>query len=173
MHRAVPCINSRPSGACCCDLAAATTVLYRSARARGRAAAVLYRRAWGNAAAPWLLLLPRSAEARARCRGVALRAAPNLAPNPGGLKRPVGRLSYNRNRRPCNCTARAIIFWALFGPVWPRRAPRGSRAPANCMSTQGRGSKSKQGPVFLSPAPLRPWQGPGRFRKQAATKAQF
>ena len=68
------------------------------------------------------------------------------------------------------CPAR-FSFWALFGPFWPRRAPRGARPPANCMSTQGRGSK--QGPVFLSPAPLRPWQGPGRFRKPADAKALF
>ena len=29
----------------------------------------------------------------------------------------------------------------------------------------------QQGPVFSSPAPFRPWQGPSRFRNRAAVKA--
>jgi hypothetical protein len=108
----------------------------------------------GTAGAP--CLLPSTVAARAQqasrrfCRAPSPGAAAARAQQPGANER--------------------FGFWALFGPVWPRRAPRGSRAPSSCTSTQGRGSK--QGPVLLSPAPLRPWQGPGRFRKRAETNTK-
>jgi len=97
----------------------------------------------GTAGAP--CLLPSTVAARAQqasrrfCRAPSPGAAAARAQQPGANER--------------------FGFWALFGPVWPRRAPRGSRAPTNCMSTQGRGSK--QGPGFFKPrspsAMARPW----------------
>ena len=152
------------------DTTGAPALPHNSAGAR----AFIERRASQRAAARWRALLQSVVEARAQQARLAFCRAPW---QPGHSRR--ASASAERLASPGAAAARAqqpganahFGFWALFGPVWPRRAPRGSRAPSNCMSTQGRGSK--QGPVLSSPAPLRPWQGPGRFRKRAAAKALF
>ena len=63
-------------------------------------------------------------------------------------------------------------FWAPFLGLSGRAARRAARAPLRTAWAL-RGVAPSKVPVFSSPAPLRPWQGPGRFRKRAATKAQF
>jgi hypothetical protein len=152
-------------------------LLHRASRAQS--AAARGQPAEGNSTAPCCCAEQR---AGARCRAVPWQGARGLAPwpgrsstapcfstrtapeQPGSAWQHGAVLLCRAQRQPernspgaVRCPAR-FSFWALFGPFWPRRAPRGARPPANCMSTQGRGSK--QGPVFLSPAPLRPWQGP-------------
>ena len=112
----------------------------------------------------WPRRAPRGSRAPTSCMGAQGRGLKQ------GPNRPFQGPRQGHNSPGLTSAVAFGPFLGLFGRA-ARRAPRGSRAPANRMGTQGRGSK--QGPVFLSPAPLRPQQGPGRFRKPAAAKALF